>query len=140
MYKRQPLVLLNVVGIVDILLALPKLPIVPPVVPPIVPPVGQLIDGQLPDGQLPDGLFILISILMLLSLPILMSVSILISLSVSGKSTSGSSFSPKALTTAFLVLQLSAVETVIYALPGAIAVSYTHLRLFTCPIFGDFFV
>ena len=70
---------------------------------------------------------------MLLSLPILMSVSILISLSVSGKSTSGSSFSPKTLTTAFLVLQLSAVETVIYALPGAIATTFPLLVNTTSP-------
>ena len=61
---------------------------------------------------------------MLLSLSILMSVSILISLSVSGKSTSGSSFSPKTLTTAFLVLLPSAVETIIWALPGATATTF----------------
>ena len=67
-----------------------------------------------------------LSILMSLPLPILMSLSlpILTSLSIPGKSTSGSSFSLKTLTSAFLVLLPSAVETIIWALPGATATTF----------------
>ena len=62
-------------------------------------------------------------ILISLPLPILISLSIS-GKSMSGKSTSGSSFSPKTLTSAFLVLLPSAVETIICALPGATATTF----------------
>ena len=66
---------------------------------------------------------ILISLPLPLPLPILISLSIS-GKSTSGKSTSGSSFSPKTLTSAFLVLLPSAVETIICALPGATATTF----------------
>ena len=71
---------------------------------------------------------ILISLPLPLPLPILISLSIsgksMSGKSTSGKSTSGSSFSPKTLTSAFLVLLPSAVETIICALPGATATTF----------------